>query len=308
MDQSLWISVLLGQLCFCVCQDHKYRFISEPKSWTEAQEFCRRRYIDLVTVNNMSDLQALRAAVDGQPDAWIGLYLTSEIRKWHWSQPELTYSYPKPDVWWAGRPKDELVRNCGVLTSKNTWYDTLCDTQDEAGFVCYNKSSNDVFKIDLMYDWLDSQLYCRTHHTDLLSGLTQYQQFITKYPTRIYGFRMGLFRDSWGWSDGSNSSFRNMKTEVNPQTKKCAALTSDGRWASEDCGLEKPFICYGEASVRVTLHNLAQDVPLKRVVLWRGLLQSASLKPQRKRQKHGAVGYLVAGAAALSQQNHMGKV
>ncbi|KAK7944906.1 hypothetical protein WMY93_000634 [Mugilogobius chulae] len=252
-----------GQLCLSVCQDHKYTFISEPKSWTEAQQFCRTYYTDLATVNHMSDLQALRAAAVGQPDAWIGLYLTSENqvdRKFYWSQPDIPYETPPAGTWWLGRPASknslDALSHCGVLTTKNLWYDTTCP-EPEGGFACYNKTSNDVFKSGLYKSWLGAQLYCRTYHTDLLSGLTQQKMYEAKYPTRTYSHWTGLFRDNWGWSDGSTSSFRNMKTEVSPQTKKCAALTSDGRWDHVDCGLQKPFVCHGDFKTQTTTAQIA---------------------------------------------------
>ncbi|KAK7944908.1 hypothetical protein WMY93_000636 [Mugilogobius chulae] len=235
-------------------EDHEYHFISEPKSWAEAQEFCRTHYTDLVTVNHMTDLQALRAAAVGQPDAWIGLYQTSNSlgdRNFHWSQPNIT-DKPGGYAWQSGRPTStDPPRDCVVYTGYDDWLDVLCENNEAVS--CYDESTGTVIDIEQRMTWLKAQLYCRTHHTDLMSGITQQNLFKAKYPSRSKGYWIGLFRDTWGWSDGSNSSFRNMKTEVNPQTKKCAALTSDGRWESEDCGLQKPFICHGALKTRKTV-------------------------------------------------------
>lgn len=58
--------------------------------------------------------------------------------------------------------------------------------------------------------WLNAQLYCRQHHTDLASVMTQsdvslLQQILP--PLNIYNGWIGLIRNSWMWSDGSSTSY-----------------------------------------------------------------------------------------------------
>ncbi|KAK7910417.1 hypothetical protein WMY93_015101 [Mugilogobius chulae] len=198
----------------------EYYFINEPKSWDEAQMFCRKYYKDLATVNNIKDLERLRAAAYGQTDVWIGLYQTSDDltdRKWHWSQPEVKYSYSE---WSSGEPSD---------SGSNP-------IQLEEGFPYLFGSGT----------WLEAQQYCRKYHTDLISGQDQLIQLIESIPNRVDCW-IGLSRDNWGWSDGSDSSFRSWNTSVNPTDQKCAALVEEGRWESQDCALKKRFICNAEA-------------------------------------------------------------
>ncbi|KAK7910416.1 hypothetical protein WMY93_015100 [Mugilogobius chulae] len=252
MEQTLWLSLLLSQMCFSVSQDHVYHFINEEKSWVEAQTFCRKYYTDLATVNHMRDLERLRAAADGQTDVWIGLHQTSDKladRKWHWSQPEVKFDEAKAK-WEPGEPNDAKgtkVENCGQIYTNNHWNDASCEMI--ICFICNDQSSGTIVMIDDTKSWLKAQQFCRTHHTDLMSGPDQQRQFEAKYPSRSDKCWMGLFRDNWGWSDGSDSSFRNWKTVVNSLSKKCAALVDQDRWESEDCGLKKPFICHGEKVV-----------------------------------------------------------
>ncbi|XP_010774002.1 C-type mannose receptor 2-like isoform X2 [Notothenia coriiceps] len=98
--------------------------------------------------------------------------------------------------------------------------------------------------------WTEAQSYCREHHTDLASvrNLAENQQ-IDELLTGGGKHWIGLYRDSWKWSDGSNSSFKYW-ADYRPKhraLKVCvaAAFDNSGKWEDLDCGVEKPFICYG---------------------------------------------------------------
>uniref|UniRef100_A0AAV2JYX9 C-type lectin domain-containing protein n=1 Tax=Knipowitschia caucasica TaxID=637954 RepID=A0AAV2JYX9_KNICA len=101
----------------------------------------------------------------------------------------------------------------------------------------------------------EAQQFCRTHHTDLMSGLDQHKLFQEQYPWPSLYCWIGLFRDTWSWSDGSDSSFRkwNSDASIYPQTKKCAALGGEGRRESDDCELKRSFICEGGPKRKKTL-------------------------------------------------------
>ncbi|KAK7910399.1 hypothetical protein WMY93_015083 [Mugilogobius chulae] len=258
-----------GSLC------HTYHFINEYKSWAGAQAFCKKNYTDLATVNHMRDLERLRAAADGQTDVWIGLHQTSDKladRKWLWSQPEIKYS----GEWAQGEPSDKGAgttrENCAVINAGGKWIDSNCENKYPC-FVCYNESSNTVVQINNSLTWLEAQQYCRTNHTDLMSGPDQQRLFEATYPNRPDKWCwIGLSRDTWGWSDGSNSTFRNLKTYVNPHPKKCAALVDQGRWEDDGCTKNKHFICYDVVmtarltpETHCTSQLRAHSLPLRRV-------------------------------------------
>lgn len=101
-------------------------------------------------------------------------------------------------------------------------------------------------------NWTQAQNYCRTHHTDLISGRDQLKKFFQSSQNKK-GW-IGLFRDTWRWSDGSNSSFRNWKKfEDGVKYLKCAAVWKhSGDWRADDCKMTKPFFCYDDKVVLVT--------------------------------------------------------
>ena len=106
--------------------------------------------------------------------------------------------------------------------------------------------------------WTEAQSYCRTHHTDLASvrSQTENDQIKEMLPANTNVW-IGLFKDPWKWSDGSNSSFRcwsGSQPNENGLLDECVAsvIYSDGMvcndWACHYDTL--PFLCYsGESFV-----------------------------------------------------------
>ncbi|XP_010774138.1 C-type lectin BML-1-like isoform X4 [Notothenia coriiceps] len=114
--------------------------------------------------------------------------------------------------------------------------------------------------------WTEAQSYCREHHTDLASvrNLAENQQ-IDELLTGGGKHWIGLYRDSWKWSDGSNSSFKYW-ADYRPKhraLKVCvaAAFDNSGKWEDLDCGVEKPFICYGLVPVSMQVIKVRVEKP-----------------------------------------------
>ncbi|XP_037614188.1 macrophage mannose receptor 1-like [Sebastes umbrosus] len=104
--------------------------------------------------------------------------------------------------------------------------------------------------------WPQAQNYCREHHTDLASGLQQIEdeEFKKEETQSNKSLWIGLFNDTWKWSDESNFSFRNWDLESfedEEVNKKCAMAMSDGKWSSDDCNNTKPFFCYNDKVILI---------------------------------------------------------
>uniref|UniRef100_A0A8C1ZMF6 C-type lectin domain-containing protein n=1 Tax=Cyprinus carpio TaxID=7962 RepID=A0A8C1ZMF6_CYPCA len=93
--------------------------------------------------------------------------------------------------------------------------------------------------------WQDS--YCRQQHTDLTSISSPEQQNLLSNESSLW---IGLFLDSWVWSDQTNLSFRYWEADQPSQSSgsgDCVGMSSNnsGKWAQYSCDLPQPFICYG---------------------------------------------------------------
>ncbi|XP_042073996.1 lithostathine-1-beta-like, partial [Haplochromis burtoni] len=183
-----------------LCQGYKYYFIKEPKTWDEAQRYCREGYKDLATVPNMKDMKTLYTdSTENQGNAWIGLYsiLGKENRRWYWSLPGVEFI--AEDVKWSGgEPNDGggYLENCVVIDSSSGLLDFGCS--HVYSFICYNEQNKSLHFIDNEKKWREAQSYCRENHTDLASGVEQLKEAVSTFKssdeTRSW---IGLFRDTW---------------------------------------------------------------------------------------------------------------
>ncbi|XP_039897022.1 C-type mannose receptor 2-like isoform X2 [Simochromis diagramma] len=260
MQWSLYLLILMGQCCLFTCCLYEYHFIEENKSWSEAQKYCREKYTDLAKVFDMTDMNRLRNSAQNQGEAWIGLNNnTGGNRTWHWSLPGVEYIHNDSSWNLDGRtsPDKEPPGNCGRKRydkGDKKLVEVSCNITMH--FICYDgmKKDNKTFHlIETSMNWTQAQSYCRFYHTDLASGLDQVdgEEMKTLFNNHTFSAWVGLFRDSWRWSDGSDFSFRYWDMELfnDKQSNKTCAMTllnRSGKWSSDECDKEKPFFCYDD--------------------------------------------------------------
>ncbi|XP_065146044.1 C-type mannose receptor 2-like [Paramisgurnus dabryanus] len=244
MAQTLYFSVLLIALCsLSECIQRRYHHIDKKMTWTEAQRYCREKYTDLATVNNINDLNdmnQLMKSVDYSLiyGVWIGL-TRSSVYKWKWSLGDPV----KYTNWYNG---DSNGPGHCVYMRDGSWHHQDCNTNMR--FICYNESSKGFIIDDSSVSWRKAQIFCRQHHTDLTSVRNQIEnQQIQKImnDTNISEVWIGLFSDSWEWSDESDSGFRNWYPNEpnNPYTEKCAAF-GGVKWNNMICSDCQTFLCH----------------------------------------------------------------
>ncbi|XP_043078721.1 macrophage mannose receptor 1-like [Puntigrus tetrazona] len=217
-----------------------YQYMNESMIWQDAQSYCRARFTDLATADTMNDVRRLVNIVDPgyNGSVWIGLHTGTQSR-WVWSMGEGTIS--NYTIWNPGEPSGD--GKC-VRTFNGSWYDESCSTL--LPFVCFNDSTGFITTESAM-TWRDAQSYCRQQHTDLASISSPEQQNLLSNELSLW---IGLFLDSWEWSDQSNLSFRHWDADQPSQTSgsgDCVGMTTNnsGKWTQKSCDLQQPFICYG---------------------------------------------------------------
>ncbi|XP_038132788.1 C-type mannose receptor 2-like [Cyprinodon tularosa] len=237
----------------------------------------------------MADMRRLLSNSAGNmTEAWIGLYDQRDgIRTWYWSLPGVEFNEAN---WNEGEPNDIITENCGFINTIK-WGDISCNRK--LFFLCYkkNKTSEKFFLIEEEKTWLEAQSYCRDKHTDLSSGLDQLNddQLKDVLPKNKNVF-IGLFRDTWRWSDGSSFSFRHWNLMFNDEkynSGQCAMTVFDdgGRWKNEDCTAKKPFICYDDNMILIQENKTWEEALRYCRTHYRDLVTISNLDEQRSVQQ-----------------------
>uniref|UniRef100_A0A3B4WTK4 C-type lectin domain-containing protein n=1 Tax=Seriola lalandi dorsalis TaxID=1841481 RepID=A0A3B4WTK4_SERLL len=90
----------------------EYVYVNMPKTWVEAQSYCREMFNDLATVTNRDFNNKLMSVIQGHGRfVWIGLH--DERTKWEWSLNN------RPNNW-------KLRKQCTVITKNGYWLDISC--------------------------------------------------------------------------------------------------------------------------------------------------------------------------------------
>lgn len=131
---SLIIILLTGFYTPSSCL-HQYHLITNYMNWTDAQSYCREKYTDLATVDDMEDLNRLITSGSVYDWFWIGLKKGDSL-KWHWSLADRCF-YREGETefrnWDTGMPQNG---NRAFMSTAGLWNNTSCD--DQHHFICYD--------------------------------------------------------------------------------------------------------------------------------------------------------------------------
>nr|XP_055046328.1 asialoglycoprotein receptor 2-like [Misgurnus anguillicaudatus] len=138
-----------------------------------------------------------------------------------------------------------------VGTYHGNWNDLSCSETLES--FCYDETQTGaarfVLVTDVLRTWHDAQIYCRQHYTDLAIIRTQTDNDALNVGTpNDYYVWIGVFRDSWKWSDGTNVSaypinWASTDPDLNGMDPICVAANVSGTLDDQLCSDLYPFIC-----------------------------------------------------------------
>ncbi|XDV19478.1 hypothetical protein PO909_024943 [Leuciscus waleckii] len=195
--------------------------------WGKAQNYCRENHIDLATVQSDEDwttLQEVEHEEDFYTFAWFGLY--NDINSWRWSYQDESVVF---QYWEPGQPDNAGAgEECVAIYKPGYWYDDSCAVTRY--FMCSDERTNATEKlvlVTILKTWLDAQTYCREHYTDLATvrSLEDNNQIVSLI-NNMHQPWIGLYRDSWKWSDQANftSSTQLTAQRLNGGSKNCAGV------------------------------------------------------------------------------------
>ncbi|KAI4897507.1 hypothetical protein NFI96_029049 [Prochilodus magdalenae] len=229
----------------------QYYFVPEHMTQPDAKTYCRQKYTDLVTFHNAQETQEAMAAAHASDSdyIWIGLERqTSE--KFIWSYDNANFYQPGESEyrnWDVNEPNGQNSdEKCVEMRSNSRFNDYLCS--EGLPFICYSESSVHKYVIvDQAMSWPDAQRYCRDHHTDLASVRNQAENLQLVQGENMW---IGLYSDSWGWSDQDGSAFRpwvpgQPNNYGGDENCVVASVAEGGRLHDVSCQSAFPFICYG---------------------------------------------------------------
>ncbi|KAG1928120.1 hypothetical protein F2P79_023808 [Pimephales promelas] len=228
MDQMcLSLLSLSGLLSLTLCKPHEYILIRQNMPWEKAQTYCRENHIDLATVQTDEDWATLQEVSDEgkyRSFAWIGLY--NDVNSWRWSYQEESLVFKS---WDPVQPDNYGVgEECVAFYSAGSWWDRHCN--ELRYFVCSNERSNTTKNLALIktaMTWLEAQKYCRKHYTDLATVRSRDDNNkIVSLIAATCDPWIGLYRESWKWSDQANftSSTQLTAQRLIGGTENCAGV------------------------------------------------------------------------------------
>lgn len=111
-----------------------------------------------------------------------------------------------------------------------------------------DETSGHVF-VDVTKSWRAAQNHCRNLSSDLVSIRSTEENEAVQNVSVSQDVWIGLFKDRWKWSDGSNSSFRYWKPAqpnyLTDQDCVAAVFKDGGLWNDLKCGGQRKFVCHG---------------------------------------------------------------
>ncbi|XP_033981468.1 E-selectin-like [Trematomus bernacchii] len=131
MEKVLLIIIALSGLSAVSSHaERQYHFVSEAKTMSEAQRYCREKHTDLATVDSMEVVELLNnMAGQYKQSAWIGLHEDRDTWKWSMSDPSF-YGPGETEFrqWGPGEPGTFHDEQCTTFYSGGAWHDYPCNT------------------------------------------------------------------------------------------------------------------------------------------------------------------------------------
>ncbi|XP_071324438.1 C-type mannose receptor 2-like isoform X3 [Trachinotus anak] len=248
--------IFISGFCSFTVGSSDFHLTDISKTYIKAKSHCREMYTDLATVSSLEDMNNLITLVSTTSTvrAWIGLEI-GDVWTWHWSWPDQKLDFLN---WKAGEPQKKNQDACAGMDRYGEWFESDCGIKRT--FVCHGngETSGHIF-VDDTKSWRDAQNHCRGLSSDLVSIHSAEENEAVHNVSVSQNVWIGLFKDPWKWSDGSNSSFRFWKpfqpNHQEDQNCVAAIFKDNGQWNDLKCGGRHKFVCRGARKSTPTTPN-----------------------------------------------------
>nr|XP_029501356.1 secretory phospholipase A2 receptor-like isoform X1 [Oncorhynchus nerka] len=257
MLNSSWQNYDCSKTFYFVCYNNannKYFLITESKSWSDAQSYCRQHHMDLASVRNTTERDAIKSILPNVTDiyrVWIGLKKSPGV--WRWSD-QSGFSSKSLETFKANKANGSYQNRevCGVVTfPSGNWKYQGCTTN--SNFICYD---DELVLVSENKTWSEALWHCRDQNMELVSAHNQniqhwVQQKAKKASTPFVwlGLRYTCTLDFWFWVNGEESCYHNWSVGegYNTMKEQCGntgAIQRDGgQWVGKSETERFNFIC-----------------------------------------------------------------
>ncbi|RVE60337.1 hypothetical protein OJAV_G00179920 [Oryzias javanicus] len=252
----LWKLLFFGTLFLRVNISHQidsisflrqYIFVPDKwRTWEEAAAYCNQMYDGLASISGPEDMKEISSSLPPTTRVWIGLY--DALDSWKWSDPRTGENLGDYRPWQTGLPDNVGgVECCGAVSKDGYWRDYKC-TGLLLPFLCFNAQQNGYVLEREPRSWLDAQSFCRLNHADLANLTNPAEGDEAKALLQRAGVEQawfGLHRDSWVWTDGSDTSFTSWLTgQPNNAagSQSCVYMEAE-KWNDFPCSYQCYVLC-----------------------------------------------------------------
>ncbi|KAL3054403.1 hypothetical protein OYC64_006685 [Pagothenia borchgrevinki] len=249
-------SVLLLLLFAAVCRStlrRKFTYYDEPKTWREAQTFCRETHNDLATIRAGEELEVRLG-----DRVWIGLFKETPDSEWKWSETDEIAHFTN----WKVGQADRNDANCVLMfMNSHKWNDHPCD--EKHSFLCYNET---LVLVKMKKTWDQALMHCRlleaenpnepvdlswNYRYDLASLLTEDDRAYARLrageaSTDQVWTGLRFLAGQWFWMGDGEAVQLNKEMQCDRTQSFCGVLVnnSNNLHETEDCSKKLNFLCY----------------------------------------------------------------
>nr|XP_046251768.1 macrophage mannose receptor 1-like isoform X2 [Scatophagus argus] len=216
---------------------YSFSFIPQPKTWSEAQQYCRDQLDDLVTIKHSFNLDS-DVRHNGFP-VWTGLHKDGQT--WKWSRGLSDYR-----KWASGEPGNNSDNNCVSISSFSKEMATQ-NCSARFPFVCFR---DNLVLVKEKKTWEEALEHCRALQYELVSvqpgtDHSYVMRKVMEANTEKVWAGLRFLAGRWLWVNKASMLYSGLP-HCPLERQHCGALSKSDSGSLEtiDCLEKLNFLCY----------------------------------------------------------------